>query len=602
MTRREFRDLADPAAARTAIDALDIDPGTTTVPLDAATGRTVSRRIDASIDVPGFERSAMDGYAVHASDTVEASEPDPRDLDIVGTLSAGVRPDRAVEPGEAIRVETGAVLPPGADAVVPVERCREGDDRVGVETTVAPGDSVMARGTDIAAGDRAIGPGTRLAPRHIGVLAALGRQSVPVCDRVRVAVVSTGGELRQPGTDLDHAAGEIYDVNGQTIAAAVERAGGAATRRPPVGDDPDAIRDRLESAAAESDLLVTSGSTSAGTVDVVPDLCERHGEIAVHGVALKPGRPLLVGRIFETPFVGLPGYPVSAMTVFRALLAPRLREATGQPTPATATSEATLATPSRYDGGRLRLVPVGLVADEAGSLVAYTLDRGSGATTSLVETDGLIRMPPETNVISRGEQVSVDRFDADAPIPSLLAVGDPDPVGLDVLDRIETRHLTMAPDDATRWLADDIPDLLVTALDSLDGADPVVTWERTIGVVSQDSRADPPAAFATLDATHALRQAFDAMDGPTHTSDGETITLPGLESAARAVAAGRAEAGLALVATAERLDLEVEAVGTQRMALVANPDRRQKTSVATTLDRVHDRLAAAVAETPGYTV
>lgn len=619
MTRREFRDLASPEEARAAIASLDITPGDTAVPLDEAVGRTLARRVDAPIDVPGFDRAAMDGYAVRASDTFSASEGNPIAFPVTGAVQAGEKPTASADADEAVQVATGAVLPPGTNAVVPVERTVEREEGVAVTTAVAPGDSVMPRGTDIAAGDRSLGPSTRLGPRHVGLLAALGRETVPVKRQPRVAVVSTGEELVQPGESLRSEAGQIFDVNGYSIAAAVEVAGGAPVRYASGSDDLADVEAVLERAAENSELLLTSGSTSAGEVDVLPDLLEEHGEILVHGVALKPGRPLLVGRVYDTPYVGLPGYPVSALTVFRTLVAPHLRSAAGLRKTDDATVTATLATRVRYDGGRLRLVPVGVTGDGAGSLVAYTLSRGSGATTSLVEADGVVTMPAEMNLLSAGEEVTVEQFDADDPLPSLLTVGEPDPVVSVLLDELDApQHLALAPRDAIRWLGDGIPDVVVTALDaaSSDVPDPLVTFEREWGLaVRPGDPADITGVhdirerdvrFVNLDADLAVRHAFDALlatngeSDPAADIDGYEHDLPGVESAARSVADGHVDCGLALRTTAETLGLGFVSLGRQRLGLVPNPERRRKSGYKRFAAVLDERLDDLLEATYGY--
>jgi molybdenum cofactor synthesis domain-containing protein len=613
MTRREFRDLATPDEARDAIETLGIDGGIDQRPRHEASGLRLGERVDAAIDVPGFDRAAMDGYAVRAGATFGASEADPVALPVVGTVHAGSAPEASVGEGEAVRIATGAVLPPGADAVVPVERTVEGDGSVAVVSAVAPGDDVMPRGADIAAGDRALGPGTRLGPRHIGLLAALGIETVTVRTPPRVAVVSTGDELVQPGDPLDPSAGQIHDVNSHSIAAAVEAAGGDAVRYARAPDDEADLRETLSGAAAETDLLVTSGSTSAGTADVLFELLEEHGDRLVHGVALKPGRPLLVGRLFGTPYVGLPGYPVSALSVFRAFVAPALREATDHAGPADAERKATLATRVHYDGGRLRLLPVGLVTDGAGGVVAYASMKGSGATTTLVETDGVVRMQPETSILGAGSTVTVERFD-DTPVPTLLGVGDPDPAVGTLLDTLEmARYLTLSDADATRWLADGIPDVVVTGGSVPDG-DRLARWRREWGIVVPpdnpaglsgiEDLADADHRFGNLAPSLSLRHAFDdridALGVDPDGIDGYHRELPGIESPARSVAAGRADAGLGLFETAHELELGFVPVDTQRMTLTAHPDRTGKASVDHLRTRLAESFAGTLSGTPGY--
>ena len=613
--RREFRSLAAPETVRDALASLPVAADAETVPIADAHDRILASRVDAPIDVPGFDRAAMDGYAIQSTETVGADEADPAVLDIAGSVHAGERPSVAVEAGTAVEVATGAVLPDGADAVVPVERTRERDDAVAITTTVAPGDHVMPRGADLAAGEYALSAGTRLGPRHVGLLAALGHETVPVRGRPAVAVVSTGEELRQPGQSLDSDAGQIYDVNSHAIASAVRAAGGEPTIYESVSDEYDTLRETLERAAEESTLVLTSGSTSAGSTDLLYELVEDHGEKLVHGVALKPGRPMLVGRLFETPYVGLPGYPVSAMMVFRVFVAPLLRDAAGRPTPETATVEATLRSRVRYDGGRLRLVPVGLVGDGSGDLVAYAPAKGSGATTTLVETDGVVRMPAAQSLLARESRVEVDLFDATDPIPGLLGVGEPDPTLFELLDAIPTaRYLTLSPADARRWLDDGIPDVILTPERAGDGAGDgksdapaagkttvLARWEREWGLVVPpenpngiETLADlaGDVRLANLDTNLALRDAFGealaAHDVDTADLDGFHRELPGIESAARSVAAGRADAGLGLARTAADLDLGFVPGGTQKLTLTLAESRQNKRAVS--------RLETAVSE------
>lgn len=283
--RKEFRDLASPEAAREAIADLDLEPATESVPLADARGRVLAERLDAGLDVPGFDRASMDGYAVRARDTFGADETDPNALELTGVVHAGTEPDVEVEEGTAVEISTGAVMPSGADAVVMVERTDEHADDVLIQTAVAPGDHVMTAGADIAAGERALGPGTRLTPREIGLLSALGVDSVPVRGKPTVGIVSTGDELVRPGEDLNSDAGQIYDVNSYTVASAVAEAGGKAEMYPhageaatatnperasgPVGDDYDEMESVLRTAADECDLVLSSGSTSASAVDVI---------------------------------------------------------------------------------------------------------------------------------------------------------------------------------------------------------------------------------------------------------------------------------------------------------------------------------------------
>jgi len=662
--RKEFRDLASPAAAREAIASLELGGGVETVPLEEARGRVLAERIDAGIDVPGFDRASVDGYAVRAADTFGAGEADPVVLPLAGEVHAGERPDVTVEAGTCVEISTGAVLPPGADAVVMVERTEERErerDResgangaaraIAFRTSVAPGDRVMPAGADVAAGARALGPGTRLTSREIGLLSALGRAEVPVRERPVVGIVSTGDELVRPGEPLESAAGEIHDVNSYTIAAAVEEAGGIPRVYPHAGDDVDELERQLGAAADECDLVCSSGSTSASAVDVVYRVIEERGELLLHGVAVKPGKPMLVGRLGGSAYVGLPGYPVSALTIFRTFVASAVREAAGLPDPRTATVEGAMAVRERYAEGRRRLMPVGLVepgdderlpgedgtgeasdgsdaaadaadagdgpataATDAGDrLLVYPVDKGSGATTSLVEADGVVEVPAETEYLAAGERVTVRLFSPDVRPPTLFGVGEDDPAFARLLDRLDgPRYLPAGSREGIRRLRDGVPDVAVVAGPG-DRADRVETvdlggWTREWGlVVPRGNPADVTGLAALVD--RDLRFVNRETNSGLRTSlgnavadlasdrgvdrrslveaiDGFDFATRAHESPARRVAAGDADAGLGLRATADRLDLGFVSLGRQDVRVLANPVRAGKPGVRALADAI----------------
>ncbi|TKX65237.1 molybdopterin biosynthesis protein, partial [Halorubrum sp. GN11GM_10-3_MGM] len=649
--RKEFRDLATPEAAREAIDSLDLSPAPETVPLREARGRVLAERVDAAIDVPGFDRASMDGYAVRARDTFGADEADPAELDLVGAVHAGAAPDATVEPGTCAEISTGAVMPDGADAVVMVERtdeAGESDDestQIAVRTSVAPGDHVMTAGTDIAAGARALGPGTRLTPREIGLLSALGVDEVPVRGRPRVGIVSTGDELVRPGDELDPDRGEIYDVNSTTIAAGVEEAGGDPVLYPHAGDDYDEMERLLRRAADECDLVLSSGSTSASAVDVIYRVIEARGDLLLHGVAVKPGKPMLIGRLDrsadgddasgaesgdagESAYIGLPGYPVSALTIFRTFVAPAIREAAGQPEPATATIEGRMGVSERYSEGRLRLMPVGLLdLDNDDPPLVYPVDKGSGATTSLVEADGVVAVDPDTEYLDVGETVSVDLFSPDVRPPTLLGVGEDDPALNRLLDRLDNpRYLAVGSREGLRRLRDGVPDVAVTAgpTDRDVDAEELGGWTREWGLVVSDGNPEGVAGVADLvdrdlrfrsrPTVSGLRRSLDAALDDLATErdtdrralaeriDGYERTAKAFESPVRAVAAGDADVGLGLRETAARLGCGFVSLGEQSVAVRAAPDRVDRepvTALAAELDE-SGGLDAILADLPGY--
>jgi putative molybdopterin biosynthesis protein len=636
MTRKEFRDLASPAEAEETIASLDLSPGATFVPLADARGRVLAQRIDAGIDVPGFDRASLDGYALRAGDTVDATETDPVELAVVDTVHAGEQPDVDLGESEAVEISTGAVMPETADAMVPVEQTDEdgtADERVvSVRTAVAPGQHVMNAGADIAAGERALGPGTRLTPREIGLLSAIGIDEVPVRGRPAVGVVSTGDELVLPDQTPDHERGEIHDVNSYAIAAAVAEAGGEPQLYSHVADDPAELEATLHEAAAECDLVLTSGSTSASTVDVVYEVIEDRGDLLLHGVALKPGKPTLIGRLDGAAYVGLPGYPVSAMMVFRTLVAPVIREAAGHPEPERATVSGEFAVEDRFDEGRQRLVPVGLVEtgppttdrpDDPRTLV-YPVDKGSGATTSLADADGIVTVPPDTAYLGAGETVEVELFSPDVRPPPLLGVGEDDPLLSELLDRLDRpRHLAVGSREGLRRLRGPVPDYAVIAgpLDRDDErtAREIGRWEREWGlVVPQDSSIGDlgdliaeSCRFVNRTTDSGLRASFgealaalaDDRGVDRHeivsAIDGFENTRRAHESPPRVVADGDADAALGLRATAARLDLDFVSLGSQPVRVLAVPDRLDKPAFGA-LRTALDDLDVLCADLPGY--
>ncbi|QSG03897.1 molybdopterin biosynthesis protein [Natranaeroarchaeum sulfidigenes] len=616
--RREFRELTDPDVAHEIVDDLELDPAPERVSLTDARGRVLAERVDADLDVPGFDRASLDGYALRAKDTFGADEVDPARLDVIGVVHAGAEPDVELGEGEAVEISTGAVMPPGADAMVPVEQTDEervdGQRTVLVRTAVAPGDNVMLAGADIAAGERALGPGTRLTAREIGLLSALGVNEVSVRGKPTVGIVSTGDELVRPGEPLNSDAGQIYDVNSYTIATAVEEAGGEPVLYPHAGDDYEEMERILIEAGEECDLVLSSGSTSASAVDVIYRVIEDRGELLLHGVAIKPGKPMLVGELPGGAYVGLPGYPVSAMMTFRVFVAPLVREAAGLPEPDSATLTGEMATEIRHDQGRRRLMPVGLVENAHGDRLVYPVDKGSGATTSLADADGLVTIGAETDYLAAGESVTVTLFSPDVRPPTLFGVGEDDPALSRLLDRLSNpRYLSIGTRQGLRRLREGVPDIVVTSGSaSVDVEHEVLaTWKREWGLIVPAGNPEGIEGIPDL-VDRDLRLINRTTDSGLRTTLGEAVaeladergttrhelveSIDGFELAARAhesparkVAAGAGDAGLGLRATATKLDLEFVPLGTETVRLLGNSDRMGKAGMS----ELRDALTAA---------
>ena len=299
------------------------------VAVSDALGLVTAEEVHSPEDVPPFANTAMDGFAVVAADTDGASDDRPVVLDVVGTVAAGSSGAVEVRPGTAARIMTGAPIPPGADAVVMVERCRPAADgtRVEVLASVGPGNHVRPAGDDLRAGDPVVAAGVELTAGHLGVLAGIGRTTVRVVRRARVGVLSTGDELVEGDAPLRP--GQIRDANRHTLLALLREAGCDAVDLGIVPDDEAAIAAAIERGVAECDALVTSGGVSMGDFDYVKVVLDRLGEMEWMQVAIRPAKPLAVGTVAGRPVFGLPGNPVSSMVSFELFARPGLRRMMG---------------------------------------------------------------------------------------------------------------------------------------------------------------------------------------------------------------------------------------------------------------------------------
>lgn len=581
---KEFRELASLEEAREVAGKLTPEPKVDELELREAGGRVLAEDLTSSIDVPGFDRSLMDGYALRSDDTAAASEVEPAALELSGEVSTGEHSDVYVDGGEAVEIATGAPIPEGADAVVPVERTEREGDVVHVESSLAPGDNVMYAGSDVAAGARALSRDRRLTQREIGLAAAVGAQRLAVYSRPRVGVVSTGDELVRPGGSLD--VGQIHDVNTFSVAAAVEDSGGEAVVYPHVDDDYDEMVEVMQEAAEECDLVLSSGSTSASDEDVVYRVVEEEGSLLLHGVSLKPGRPTVFGEVDDTPFVGLPGNPISALTVFRTFVAGMVREAAGMSRePQSRTEEAEVATEVRTEGGRTRLLPVGLVEDGGGRLLAYSVDRGSGATTSLTLADGYVTVEPRTNYLAEGDRVEVEML-GEGNAPDVLGAGEDDAVVHEAVAGVDARWLDQGSVEAARSLRDGVVDVAAVSLSGEDVEDLGVTGarllrghERRLGFAGDAEDAD---VYAVLPEGYGLRRRFEELRPRA-----EVRVFPSEQGVANAVVAGKADAALVGGDVAPE-GVEFEPVGWQPIDLLVSEDRMEKSAVENLLARVQD--------------
>jgi molybdopterin molybdotransferase len=385
------------AAAVAPIDRLE------RVPLDDAAGRVAADTVRAPLDVPPFARSAMDGYAVRSADVASATADRPVRLEIKARVFTGEMPTVVIGPGECAEIATGAPLPQGADSVVMVEQSRPaGDDRVELLASARVGQHVSPRGGDMTSGDVALRPGDLLNAARVGALAAIGCRHVAVYAKPRVAIMSTGNEVIDPGQPL--APGQIYDVNRFTLAAVVAVHGGVPDPRPSVSDTVDALERALD-ACRDADIVVFSGGSSVGNRDLIVDALAARGEMIFHGIAVKPGKPTAFARIGTTPFFGMPGNPTSCLSNAHVLLVPFLRATARLPPFRPQTVRVPLGAAINSPAGRHQFYTVRVDAGRA-----WPAFKGSGDITSLSRADGYIEIPADRSSFAEGEEVGVTLF------------------------------------------------------------------------------------------------------------------------------------------------------------------------------------------------
>lgn len=396
--------------------------GAVIVPLAEALGRVVAEDVLAGVDVPGFDRSNMDGYAVRAEDTYRAAEEAPVVLRLnPEEVPTGVVPRGAVEGGTATPIATGGMIPRGADAVVMVEHARLAGPNLEVSRPVAPGANLSFAGTDLARGELVLRKGTRLTARETGLLAAIGRAEVLAIRKPRVAVLSTGDEIIPPGAPARPAA--VFDANATLLADAVRELGGEPVMLGIVGDDEPALDAALRLGWESADLVLLSGGTSKGTGDLSYRVLARASPgVVVHGVALKPGKPICLGAVGSTPVVILPGFPTSAIFTFHEFVAPVIRRMAGLGPEPRASIAARLALRCNSDRGRTEYLLVNLIPSADG-LAAYPMGKGSGSVTTFSRADGFVVIPRGVEFVEAGAPVEVVPLGRDVMPADLVALG-----------------------------------------------------------------------------------------------------------------------------------------------------------------------------------
>lgn len=380
--------------------------GTEAVPVADAAGRVLAADLVSDEAIPPFDNSAMDGYAVIAADTADASDDAPVTLTAIGEVAAGQVADAAVGAGEALRIMTGAPMPAGADAVVMVEytRTREGDSDVELTRPVAEGENLRRAGEDVSPGQRVIEAGTLLNPAHIGLAAALGHAELTVGARPTVAIISTGDELVEPGTPLGP--GQIRNSNAFSIAAQVSEAGGAPLRMGIARDTEDDVRAKVTEALERADVVVTTGGVSVGDYDVVKAVLESMGDMVFWKVAMKPGKPLAFGVLEGKPVFGVPGNPATSLVIFETFIRPALLKMQGRTRLLRPQVEAVLDVPLKKKGDRAHLIRGVVRFEPDGAHAGPAGPQGSAVLTTMARANALLVLERERTAYEAGERVT----------------------------------------------------------------------------------------------------------------------------------------------------------------------------------------------------
>lgn len=417
--------------------AFSVDAGKAieTVQLELALGRVLAEDLISQIDVPGFDRSNLDGFAVQAADTYGVDEEHPAKLRLADeVIATAVVPKTVVQRGAAVSIATGGMVPRGADAIVMVEHTDLENEFVLVYKAVTPGRGLTYAGTDIARGETVYRSGELLTSRETGVLAAIGVSQVAVRRRPRVGIISTGDEVIAPSKTISP--GLVYDSNAQVLADAVRELGGEPIRLGIVSDDMSTLRARVEQALVECELVLLSGGTSKGAGDMSYRVLAEFSDpgIVAHGVALKPGKPICLAATRGKPIVILPGFPTSAIFTFHEFVADVIMDMAGLPRKSRATTSATMATQVNSEIGRTEYLLVGLVREsgQANHYAAYPMGKGSGSVTTFARADGFVTIDRRTEIVAEAEQVEVTLLGHGLEVADLVVIGS-HCVGLDYL-------------------------------------------------------------------------------------------------------------------------------------------------------------------------
>jgi len=626
--QEQFLEVVSAAEARrrfaAGIDHSPLPPQA--LPLGAALSRVIAADVIAPVDAPPFDRANVDGFAVRAADTVGASDGAPKRLALnPEVIACGVEPAVEVAPGTATAIATGGVIPRGADAVVMIEHTELVEDGPTIELrrAAASGQFISYAGSDIARGETLLRRGTQIGSREIGMLAACGLAAIEVVGRPRVAVLSTGDELIEPGRQLRPAG--VYDSNGAIIAAAIVEAGGEPVPFGVFPDEETALELAMRRALESCDIVVLSGGTSKGAGDLSHRIVARLGKpgILVHGVALKPGKPLCLAAIGDKPLIILPGFPTSAIFTFHAFVAPLIRARAGLPPEAARTVTARVPVRIASELGREEFVLVSLVAGDDGP-IAFPSGKGSGAVTAFSQADGFLAIDPLAAALDADTSAEVTLIGKSERAPDLVIMGSHD-IALDVVvGALAERGFsarTIAVGSlggvaaASRGECDLAPVHLVDPATGVynrhllaPGLALLPGWRRMQGFVFREG----DARFAGLSADGALKAALadpTALMVNRNAGSGTRVLIDGLLRGARppgyanqprshnavaaAIAQRRADWGLAIAPVARMYGLAFLPVAPEHYDFLLIEARRSRPAVQAFLEVLPDEATRA---------
>ncbi len=608
------------------------------VPLLEAQGKVLAEDVRAPIDYPPFDRSTVDGYAVRSVDVTGASEVTPVSLRVTGKVSVGSAPVGEVRPGEAYEIATGAMIPRGADAVVMEEHVSRKGDLLTVYRSVAPSENISQAGSDVSAGDVVLRAGTLLTAREIAVLAGLGVSRVRVYRPPRVSVFSTGVELTPPGAPLEP--GHLYDVDGYVVTASLRELGVDARFLGILPDNYEVMLNSVAKALEESDIVITTGSTSAGYGDMIYRVFRDLGaEVIVHGLKARPGKPTAIAVKGRKVLFGLPGFPLSAMMNLYTLVTPVVLRMMGlEPTREVVKVRARI--PFRFQAGRgfTELIPVQLVQGMEG-ISAYPLMAGSGSIAGIGLSDGFIVAEESREYFDENEEVEVTLFSRSLRVPELNIIGSNCP-GVEVVLRVaglsrSSRIISVG--SMGGWLALRRGDADIAGTHLLDektlqynvhmpkvvGLEGKVVifrgYARRIGLLVRKGNPKRIRGFEDMlrdDVVIVNRnrgsgsrvlldlRLRELLGGkrPEDSVKGYTYEVKTHTAVATAIIQGRADVGLSLEAVARMFDLDFIPVGEEIYDFAVRRERLEKPAVRRFLDALASREFAELLpkELPGY--